>query len=205
MNRQIRAEVQAIDTFKAAVLQDADSGYVPGAAPKYSIADLHSLYSSRLYKTILSITKSPEDAEDALQETFLRAWLAMHTFEGRSMIYSWLTRIAMNSAFELLRKRKNRGEISVDSQIDDNGEVFQFEIKDPSPNPEQLHDLSQRRETLHKAIQKLDDGLKQPLQMRINNEASAKEIGKTLNISEGAVKVRLHRARVRLSALQETA
>jgi RNA polymerase sigma-70 factor (ECF subfamily) len=205
MNGQIRATVKAIDTFAPANLQDADFGSGTRTEPKYSIGDLHASYSSRLYKTIFSIVKNQEDAEDALQETFLRAWLALHTFEGRSAVYSWLTRIAMNTAFELLRKRRNRGEISVDSQVDDNGEVFQLEIKDPSPNPEQLHDLSQRRRTLQQAIQKLDDGLKGPIQMRINNEYSVKEIGKTLNISEGAVKVRLHRARVRLSALQETA
>lgn len=205
MNRQIRANVVSIDTFQSANLKEAGSAPKAQTEPGYSIDELHARYSSRLYKTILSITKSPEDAEDALQETFLRAWLAMHTFEGRSTVYSWLTRIAMNSAFELLRKRKNRAEISVDSQMDDNGEVFQLEIKDPSPNPEQLHDLSQRHETLQKSIQKLDDSLRKPLQMRVNNEASAKEIGKTLNISEGAVKVRLHRARVRLSSLQEIA
>jgi RNA polymerase sigma-70 factor (ECF subfamily) len=205
MNGKTLAAVKAIDTCAPIKLQNADFRSETRTGPAYSIADLHASYSSRLYKTIFSIVKSPEDAQDALQETFLRAWLALHTFEGRSAVYSWLTRIAMNTAFELIRKRRSRGEISMDSQMDDNGEVFQLEIKDPSPNPEQLHDLSQRRSILQQAIQTLDDGLKQPLQMRINNESSVKEIGKTLNISEGAVKVRLHRARVRLSALRETA
>jgi len=63
--------------------------------------NLYALYSSRLYKSIVSITKNPQDAEDALQDTFLRAYVAIDTFEGKSSIYSWLTRIAMQ--FRCLR------------------------------------------------------------------------------------------------------
>jgi RNA polymerase sigma-70 factor, ECF subfamily len=170
-----------------------------------AFAELHAVYSQRLYRTALAITKNPEDAEDALQETFLRACLAMHTFEGRSTFYTWLTRIAINSALAILHKRRVRGEIHIDSHSDKHADAVRLEIKDPTPNPEQLYDLRQRYATLLKAIRQLNTRLREPIQMRMANESSLKEISRKLNISEGAVKVRLHRARLLLSAVCERA
>ena len=65
-----------------------------------AFAQLYAIYSSRLYRTITAITKNPEDAQDALQETFLRAHLRVHAFEGRSSIYSWLSRISEHSSMD---------------------------------------------------------------------------------------------------------
>jgi RNA polymerase sigma factor (sigma-70 family) len=78
--------------------------------------NLYSLYASRLYKSIFRITKNAQDAEDALQDTFLRAYLAIYTFEGKSSIYSWLTRIAINAALTILRRQRVRPEILFDPQ-----------------------------------------------------------------------------------------
>lgn len=80
-------------------------------------AELYATYSRRLYNTIFAITKNHEDAEDALQETFLRAYTGIHAFEGRSAIYSWLTRIAINSALIVLRKRRVRPELLVSNTM----------------------------------------------------------------------------------------
>jgi RNA polymerase sigma-70 factor, ECF subfamily len=171
----------------------------PGA-----FAELYSLYSRRLYKTIFAITKHPEDAEDALQETFMRASLAMHSFEGRSSVYSWLTRIAINSALLVLRKRRRTSnEICFSRQADDQTEIASFEVKDSAPNPEQVYDLHQRHVILSRAVGSLGTRLKEPIQMRMENEFSVKEISQRLRISEGAVKARLYRARVQLSATFE--
>ena len=82
----------------------------PGTGSTMAFDELQKEYSSRLFKTILRITKNWEDAEDALQDTFLRAYLALHGFEGRSSVYSWLTRIAINSALMVLRRRRSRPE-----------------------------------------------------------------------------------------------
>jgi RNA polymerase sigma-70 factor, ECF subfamily len=162
----------------------------PGA-----LAELHAIYSRRLYKTVMSITKHPQDAEDALQETFLRAHLAIHAFEGRSNIYTWLTRIAINSALAILRKRRARPEILFDRQPNAGVETQSFEIRDPAPNPEQNYDLCQRRVRLLRAIHDLDVQLRKPLQMQIAKGLRVKEISQELNLSEAAVKTRLHRAR----------
>jgi RNA polymerase sigma-70 factor, ECF subfamily len=170
-----------------------------------TFADLYALYSRRLYKTIFAITKHPEDTEDALQDTFMRACLAMHTFEGRSTIYSWLTRIAINSALLVLRKRRIRSEICLDPHSGSFADTAPLDIRDSAPNPEQLCDLNQRYTILIRAVGNLRASLRTPIQMRMETESSLKEISQRLRISEGAVKARLHRARARLSSAFENA
>ena len=162
-----------------------------------AFAELHATYSRRIYKTILGVTKNPQDAEDALQETFLRAYSAIHAFEGRSNIYTWLTRIAINCALSILRRRRAR--VEFDPQPDAGNKTHSFEISDSAPNPEQVYDLRQRRVKLLGAIHDLDVQLRTPLQMQITKGWPIKEISQALNISEAAVKTRLHRARRHLS------
>jgi RNA polymerase sigma-70 factor, ECF subfamily len=172
----------------------------PQAGWPVTFEELHATYSRRLYRTIVAITKNSEDAEDALQDTFLRAHLARETFEGRSSVYSWLTRIAINSALMILRKQHTRAELSFDIQPDDRGEAIYFEIRDSAPNPEEAYELHHRQlKTLH-ALGRLDPRLRTPIRMQVIHGRSVKEIGRALNISEGAVKSRLHRARQLLSA-----
>jgi RNA polymerase sigma-70 factor (ECF subfamily) len=164
-----------------------------------AFAQLHAIYSSRLYRTIAAITKNPEDAHDALQETFLRAHLAVHAFESRSGIYSWLSRIAINSAFMILRKRRAHPEVLFDPQPDDRCETIYFEPKDPAPNPEEAYSLRQHQVKTLSAIRRLGPKLRWPLQMQMKHGWSVREISKALNISEAAVKSRLSRARRQLS------
>ena len=120
-----------------------------------AFAQLHAIYSPRLYKTIIAITKNPEDAQDALQETFLRAHLRGHAFEGRSSIYTWLSRIAINSTLMILRKRRTCPEVLFDPQPDDRCETIFFELKVPAPNPEEAYDLCQRQTKTLRAIRRL--------------------------------------------------
>jgi len=164
----------------------------PGA-----VAELYATYSPRLYKTILGISKNHEDAEDALQEAFLRVHLRLHTFEGRSGIFSWLTRIAINSALIVLRRRRARPETLFDPQQDSREDTLYFEIKDSSPSPEQVCDWRQRKVRVLDALSNLGPSLQAPIQMQMM-DSSMKEISCALNISQAAVKARLHRARRRL-------
>lgn len=161
---------------------------------------LHALYSRRLYRTIVAITKNPQDAEDALQDTFLRAYLAIHKFEGRSNIYSWLTRIAINSALTILRKRRARVEVSFGPHVDGELETLSFEVRDSSPNPEEACELDQRRLETLRAIGRLDPLLQAPIRMQLTHGWSLREISRALNISEASAKSRMYRARQRLSA-----
>jgi RNA polymerase sigma-70 factor (ECF subfamily) len=195
-----RLTVHTVDRANAA---DDDVVSAAQAGSPEAFGKLHSKYSPRLYRTILAITKEPQDAEDALQNTFLRAYLAIHTFEGRSNIYSWLTRIAVNSALMILRKRRARAEVLFDPQPDPQLDSLSFEVRDSAPNPEEAYALDQRQRKTLRAIRHLDPHLRTPLWMQSMHGWSVNEISRAMNISEAAVKARLHRARRRLSAIHD--
>jgi len=102
-----------------------------------SFEELQSRYLRRLYRRIQSITRNHEDAEGALQETFLHAYLALDSFEGRSQFASWLTRIAINSALMVLRRRRSRPEVPFEP-LPHPGEPSQtVDARDTALNPEQ--------------------------------------------------------------------
>jgi len=164
-----------------------------------AFAEIHSIYSGRLYRTILSIAKNPQDAEEALQETLLRAYLAIKRFEGKSQIYTWLTRIAVNTTLMVLRKRRIRPEVLFDPQADDRCESFTFEVKDSALNPEELCVLHQRQLKTLRALHRLRPFLREPIRMQIMHGWSISEISRELNVSVAAVKSRLYRARQQLS------
>ena len=160
-----------------------------------AFGELQQTYSHRLFTRILSITRNREDAEDALQDTFLRAYRALPSFEGRSQFSSWLTRIAINSALAVLRRHRSRPEISFEQQSSLEDDAVFLDIPNGGLNPEELYDQNQRSEAIQRAIQRLSPNLRAPLHTLISQEHSIKEIAKTLGISSACVKSRLHRAR----------
>jgi RNA polymerase sigma-70 factor, ECF subfamily len=188
--------LELLSTAVDAIVAAAQTG-CPAAFEK-----LYSTYSGRLYRKILSITRDPQDAEEALQDTFLRVFLALRTFEGKSKVYTWLTRIAVNSALMILRKRRSRLEALFDPKPDDRFESPTFDVADPAPSPEELFDLSQRRHRTLRAINRLKPHLRTPLQMQVMHGSSIREISRALNVSEASVKSRLHRARQQLFTSQ---
>jgi RNA polymerase sigma-70 factor, ECF subfamily len=169
-----------------------------------AFAELHAIYAGRLYRTILAITRNAEDAEDVLQETFLRAYLRIGTFEERSGVYSWLTRIAINSALMKLRRGRARPEVPVDPSNDGDAEAVCFDVRDPAPNPEEICDQHHRQLSVLRAIRDLHPHLQEPIRMRMTRGWSAEQIGEALNLSVAAVKTRLYRARLRLSVVCAT-
>jgi len=168
------------------------------AGSSESFAQLECLYRSKLYNTVFAITKNREDAEDALQDAFLRAYVALPHFEGRSSVYSWLTRIAINSALMILRRRRAHPEVCVDFPSEEGNHPF--EVKDTALNPEQMCAQKQRWMDLLYAIERLDPKLQAPIQVLLVRECSMSEIAKALDITVAAVKARLHRARRRLTS-----
>ncbi|QNI30515.1 sigma-70 family RNA polymerase sigma factor [Alloacidobacterium dinghuense] len=163
-----------------------------------AFAELQRTHSHRVYQRILSITRNREDAEDALQDTFLKAYLALPSFEGRSKLSSWLTRIGINTALMILRRRHCRPEMSFEQQQDFEGACAHLEIPDGAPNPEQLYDQQQRCHAIRRALQRLDPKSRAVMDIRLSEEHSTKEIAQDLGVSVASVKSRLHRARKRL-------
>jgi RNA polymerase sigma-70 factor (ECF subfamily) len=162
--------------------------------------DLWDIYSRRVYRTLLGIMKNPQDAEDALQDAFLHAYLAIGSFEGRANFYTWLTRIAINSALGILRKRRCRPETSLDAtlRLENDGPLVDFRVS--APNPEQIYAEHEERENLMQAIQRLPLGVRSAIQMHVSGDCSVKEVACRLHISEAAAKSRLYRARIMLAS-----
>jgi RNA polymerase sigma-70 factor, ECF subfamily len=168
------------------------------AGSSVAFEQVQMLYSKRLYKQIVSITRSHEDAEDALQETFLRAFLARDSFEGRSHLCTWLTRIAINSALLVVRRRHANVWVSLTPPPESRADVYEFVIRDSAPSPEKVCDLKQRFNRVLNAIERLDFISRTVIEYRVTHEGSMKELANALNFSVGQVKTRLHRARKKL-------
>jgi RNA polymerase sigma-70 factor, ECF subfamily len=163
-----------------------------------AFTELREIYAQRVYRKLLMITRNREDAEDALQDTFLRAYKAFHTFEERASFYSWITRIAINSALRILRRRRVHSEVSLDHPSETEEELYDFELRDVGPTPEHICLHRQRYARTLRSIGKLRPQLRQVIEMRMKDNCSVREIAQTLQISEAAVKSRLCRARTRL-------
>jgi RNA polymerase sigma-70 factor (ECF subfamily) len=165
-----------------------------------AFAELREMYAPRVYRKLVAMTKNREDAEDALQDTFLRAYMALHTFEERSSFYTWVTRIAINSALMILRRRRTRSEVSFDSPGETEEAISGFEFKDTGPSPEHICVHRQRYACMLRSIWNLQPRLRQVIEMQMRDKCSVREIAEALEISEAAVKSRLSRARARLAS-----
>jgi RNA polymerase sigma-70 factor, ECF subfamily len=168
------------------------------AGSSAAFAELREIYSRRVFRKLLTITRNREDAEDALQDAFMRAYVALPRFEGRSSFYSWLTRIAINSALITMRKRRARPEVSLDNPNEMGETTFVFEFRDTAPGPEHTCLHRQRCARVLRSIGKLQPRLRQVIEMQMTQSSSIREIAQALDISESAVKSRLSRARARL-------
>lgn len=160
--------------------------------------EIQRFYSPRLYRKIQSITRNREDAEDALQDTFLRAFTALNSFQGKSLFSTWLTKIAINTALMTIRRRQCRPEVSFEQPLESRGKTASFDIVDSALNPEQLCDRKQQYRGLLRAIERLDPKSRSVVAVWVSKGCSMKEIAHSLNVSVPTVKARLHRARKRL-------
>ena len=173
-----------------------------------AFGELYARHSRRVFQATLRITRNREDAEDALQDCFLRALVHLGSFDGRSSFSTWLTRIAINSALMKLRKIRSCPEISMDGPADANQDFAPYEAVDPRPNPEQQFSQRQRDLMVAGAVGNLVPALRQAIEIRRRQEFSIKETARTLRISVPAAKSRIYRAKAalrRMTALQAAA
>jgi RNA polymerase sigma-70 factor (ECF subfamily) len=156
------------------------------------------LHSPRLFRSIRQITRNQEDAEDALQDAFMRAFVHLKSFDGRAQFATWLTRIALNSALMILRKRKYHPTVSIDSEPQEGERFLSWEIADRGDDPERRLLKSEQREWVRRAIAKLDPLPRAAVEFRNFEELSIKEGARKLNISKAAFKSRLMRGKAAL-------
>ena len=162
-----------------------------------AFVDLCKPHSKRLLLTLYRITKNWQDAEDALQEALMKAFLHLNSFQGKANFATWLTRIAVNSALMLLRKRRGVLEIAID-ETGEVGRYSEWDLKDSRDNPEQCFERQQRVDLLQSGILRLPLELRKVVELRHSRDLSNKEIARCLGISLAATKSRLLRAQAAL-------
>lgn len=161
-------------------------------------ARLVEQYDAYIYRLALRILGNPQDAEDVLQETFIKALKHLPSFDGRSSLSTWLYRIATNEALMLLRKEKG-GVLSLDEPSpNDEEEQEPIQIVDWCCLPEEMLMNAETKKMLEQAIARLSPALRVVVVLRDLQGLSTRETSQILKISEEAVKTRLSRARLQL-------
>jgi len=159
-------------------------------------AALVDSYSDKVYRLALRMTGDEQDAEDVLQETFIKVFKYIDGFKGLSSLSTWIYRIAMNEALMLLRKHRPEG-YSLDEENEDE-DITPRQIASWGALPEKALVSSETAHHLQVAVMRLPETLRSVFLLRDTEQFSVKETAEALGISEGAVKVRLLRARLKL-------
>lgn len=175
-----------------ALVQAAKAGDVA------AFEELVKRYDRKVFRIAQHITQNTEDAEDVLQEAFLKAYTNLNQFQGNSKFYTWLVRIAVNESLMKLRRRRADKTVSIDQDVETEEATMPREIADWAPNPEQLYKQSELNEILSKTIQGLPASFRTVFVLRDVEGLSTEETAEMLNLSIPAVKSRLLRARLQL-------
>jgi RNA polymerase sigma-70 factor (ECF subfamily) len=159
--------------------------------------ELVSRYERKIFRLTMNITRNREDAEDAMQDAFLKSYSHLKTFQGDSRFYTWLVRIAANEALMRLRKRRPN-QFSLDEPMEGDEDLVPRELRDWGPGPEQRFAQTEMREILSGVIEELEPDYRIVFVLRDIEELSTEETAASLGISIPAVKSRLLRARLKL-------
>jgi len=168
------------------------------AGDQNAFAELVNRYERKIYRLAKNITRNDEDAEDVLQDAFLKAYTHLDNFKGDSKFYTWIVRIAVNEALMRLRKRKTDRSVPLDEPVELGEETVTREIAVWEDNPEQRYSKEEWRHILDEAVEELKPDFRTVFVLRDIEELSTEETAETLGISVPAVKSRLLRARLAL-------
>jgi RNA polymerase sigma-70 factor (ECF subfamily) len=155
-------------------------------------------YDRNVFRIAQHITQNREDAEDVVQDAFLKAYSNLKQFQGQSKFYTWLVRIAVNEALMKLRRRRPERTVSLDEEVKTEEDSVPREVADWSPNPEQQYNQAELREILTRTIQGLPATFRTVFVLRDVEGLSTEETAEALDLSIPAVKSRLLRARLQL-------
>ena len=178
----------------------ADEPILVAAAKNGDISAFETLvgrYERKIFRLTQNITQNREDAEDAMQEAFLKAFQHLGEFQGNSRFYTWLVRIAVNQALMKLRRRRPNV-VSLDEEIDTGEDMMPREVEDWGPSPQQRYEQTELSGILGKVIGELEAPFRVVFQLRDIEEMSTEETAEALGLSVPAVKSRLLRARLKL-------
>jgi len=184
---------------RAALAKDDSILVTEAKAGSYAaFEELVNRYEKKIYRLGLNLTGNPEDAEDVLQEAFLKAFEHLPEFRADARFYTWLVRIAINEGLMKLRKRRSDKSVPIEDTVNDEGGVMPRELTDWKPNPEQLYAQEEIEVILLSAARTLSPAYRAVFLLRDVEGLSTEETAESLNLSVGAVKARLFRARMQL-------
>ena len=186
-------------SLASTVVRD-DEAQLVSAAKAGGVAAFEELvnrYERKIFRLGMNITQNREDAEDVMQDAFLKSFQNLDQFQGNSRFYTWLVRIAVNEALMKLRKRRPN-QVSLDEPLMGDDDSFFREIEDWGPSPEQRFAQTELNEILTQVIGDLDPIFRVVFLLRDVEGISTEETAQILGISVAAVKSRLLRARLKL-------
>src|SRR3974377_623782 len=163
-----------------------------------AFGELVRRYEGKIFRLAQHITQNREDAEDVLQETFMKAYEHLDQFKGDSKFYTWIVRIAVNQALMKLRRRKTDKSVSLDDTIDTGEDTITREIAAWDEDPEQRFSREELGEILDSAVESLEPPYRSVFVLRDIEDLSTEETAEALNLCVPAVKSRLLRARLQL-------
>ncbi|MGH9603719.1 MAG: sigma-70 family RNA polymerase sigma factor [Terriglobales bacterium] len=191
-----------VDAIKSPVKEPAgDELALVQAARNGDVSAFEQLikrYDRKIFRLAHHITQQREDAEDVLQETFLKAYQNLAGFQGNSKFYTWLVRIAVNESLMKLRKRRSDRTVSLDEDVETEDGSMPREVPDWGPSPEQLYGREELNDILARTIHGLPASFRTVFVLRDVEGLSTEETAEALALSVPAVKSRLLRARLQL-------
>jgi len=152
----------------------------------------------KIFSMVHRITRNREDAEDVVQQSFQKAFIHLKKFEGKSLFHTWLTRIAINEALMLLRRKRGLHEVPIEASTMKTESALPVDFLDSAPNPEDSYLDREQEQVLSAALNKLRPGIRKAIELRELGELSTGETALVMGLSVSAVKGRLFHGRRKL-------
>lgn len=178
--------------------EDADLVERSRQGDRAAFNELVNRNAQKVFRMARHMTRNDQDAEDVLQEAFLKAFSRLDQFQGDARFSTWLTRIAVNESLMRLRKGRNNKTVSLDQELEIGESTIQREVADDGEDPEESYGRTEMREMLEAAIDSLAEGYRTVFVLRDVEGFSTEETAEMLELSTSAVKSRLLRARLQL-------
>src|SRR6266852_6058449 len=155
-------------------------------------------HEGKIFSLAQRMTRNREDAEDVLQQSFQKAFIHLKKFEGDSLFSTWLTRIAINVALMLLRRRRGTREVPIAESTSEDETALPLDFPDSGPNPEDSCLRREQERILSAAVNELTPGMRKAIELRELGELSTGETAQVMGLSVGAVKARVFHGRRKL-------
>jgi RNA polymerase sigma-70 factor (ECF subfamily) len=198
-NRMAQLTVPGSAPLPSSIVRDDEASLVASAkaGDAHAFEELVNRYERKIFRLTKHITQNDADAEDAMQDAFLKAFRHLSEFEGGSRFYTWLVRIAVNESLMRLRKRRPK-HFSLDEPVKTEEENIPRQLEDWGPTPEQRYEKKEMGSILSKVIEQLEPIYRTVFVLRDVEDISTEDTAQMLGITISAVKSRLLRARLKL-------